>query len=126
MTDSVSPVSTVVLPATVRVPGPPSRGGDARSELPRSGKSAPDGGDALPLSGPMSSRSAGAAVEHLNELLRAAERRVRFAIDESSGKTLIFVVDANTGEIVRQIPPKQLVTLAQRFGMPGAILDAHA
>jgi|SRR5690554_5808660 len=128
MTDSVSPVSTVVLPASVRVPGPPVRGADASSDPPVAdgrGKSAPGGGEALPLSDPAAKHNAALVVERLNELLSAAERRVRFRIDEESGKTLIFVVDAATGEIVRQIPPNQLLTIARRVGVPGAILEAR-
>lgn|SRR5690606_37936610 len=127
MSDSISPISTAVLPTSVRVPGPPGRG-DAGSSLPvenSRGNSSPEGGEVLPLSDAAAKQAAALAVEHLNELLRAAERRVRFQIDEESGKTLIFVVDAATGEIVRQIPPNQLLTLARRVGVPGAILDAQ-
>lgn len=127
MTDSVSPVSTAVLPTSVRVPAPPSRVGDATSDLPTDGrgKFAPEGGEHLPLSDPAAKQNAALVVERLNELLRSAERRVRFRIDDESGKTLIFVVDASTGEIVRQIPPSQLLTIAHRVGVPGAILEAR-
>ena len=132
MTDSVSPISTAVLPTSVRVVGPPTRGGDAGSDPPADppvddprGNSSPEGGEVLPLSDEATTQSAALAVERLNELLTTAERRVRFRIDEESGKTLIFVVDAATGEIVRQIPADQLLTLARRVGVPGAILDAQ-
>lgn len=127
MSDSVSPISTVVLPATTQIATPvraaeppPAVSGDS------SGNAVPHDGERLPPVAPVSKQSLSAAVDHLNDILRAADRRVRFRIDDASGKTLIFVVDAATGDIVRQIPAEHVVTLGERFGRPGAIVDAHA
>ena len=128
MTDSVSPVATAVLPTTMRVAAPvtpvdPTPDAASRRS---SGKAAPESGEDLPLAVPATKQSLAAAADRLNEILRAAERRIRFRVDDASGKTLIFVVDASNGEVVRQIPEEHLLALSRRFAMHGSILDAEA
>lgn len=89
------------------------------------GNFSPRSGERLPPDDKAMMRDLADAVARLNEILGAAERSVRFRIDESSGKTLIYVVNASTGEIVRQIPAEQVLVLARRFGAPGALIDAQ-
>src|SRR5690554_1155720 len=127
MTDSVSSVATAVLPMTMRVAAPvtPVEPTPDAASRRSSGNAAPEGGEELPLAGPATKQSLAQAADRLNEILSAAERRIRFRLDDASGKTLIFVVDASTGEVVRQIPEEHLLTLSRRFDMHGSILDAE-
>ena len=65
-------------------------------------------------------------VEKLNEFLRQSARSLQFHYDQSSGRTVITVVDAATGEVVRQIPSDELLAIAERLqvaGQSGALVD---
>ena len=65
-------------------------------------------------------------VEKLNEFLRQSARHLQFRYDDSSGRTVITVVDAANGDVIRQIPSDELLALAERMraaGQPGALID---
>ena len=54
-------------------------------------------------------------------------RSVTFEIDKKSNQLYIKVVDRNTGEVVRQIPPEALRNMAKQMEqMKGNILDTNA
>ncbi len=54
-------------------------------------------------------------------------RSVTFEIDKKSNQLYIKVVDRNTGEVVRQIPPEALLNMAKQMEqMKGNILDTNA
>jgi flagellar protein FlaG len=52
------------------------------------------------------------AVEDINDYLQSVGRDLSFAVDEDSGRTIITVIDSETQEVVRQIPPEELLNLA--------------
>ena len=54
-----------------------------------------------------------AAVEELNEYAQKVGRSLQFSVDDASGKTVIKVMDSETGEVVRQIPPEKVVALME-------------
>lgn len=59
-------------------------------------------------------RSAGAEVaEALRAQLEATRTELCFEKDETSGKMVVRLKDATTGEIVRQIPPDEMLKIAQ-------------
>lgn len=62
-------------------------------------------------------------IEHLNEFLRNSQRSLSFRVDEGSGRTVITVLNEATGEIVRQIPGEEVLSLA-RAARPGLLFDA--
>ena len=51
-------------------------------------------------------------VQSINEYLQDARRELQFKIDDTSGQTLIKVLNQNSGELIRQIPPEVMVSLA--------------
>lgn len=53
------------------------------------------------------------AIERLNELSKGSQRNLRFHVDEATGRTVITVVNAETDEIIRQIPPDELLALSR-------------
>lgn len=69
-------------------------------------------------------------VRDLNEYVQVVRRNLQFSIDENSGRTIISVIDAETDEVIRQIPPETAVDLARRLeeqtGGHGAIFWAKA
>lgn len=52
-------------------------------------------------------------VQHLNAQMIESRRALRFQVDDSSGRTIITVLNPETGEIVRQIPSAELLALAR-------------
>ena len=55
-------------------------------------------------------------VDELNGLMQSIRRELHFSIDSDSGRTVIKVVDAETQEIVRQIPSEEASTIVDSLG----------
>ena len=55
------------------------------------------------------------AVKDLSEGAQNTQRSLQFSIDESSGRTVIKVVDKITQEVIRQIPEEEVLALAARL-----------
>jgi flagellar protein FlaG len=54
-----------------------------------------------------------ALAEQLREYVETHQRALNFSVDEESGRMVIKVIDAETEEVVRQIPPKEALALAK-------------
>jgi len=48
-------------------------------------------------------------VSQLNEHMQSLNRSLQFSIDETSGDTVVKVIDAETKELVRQIPSQDVI-----------------
>lgn len=55
------------------------------------------------------------AVARLNDYVQNSERKLEFQMDEESGKTVVKVFDANSDELIRQIPNEEALELAQKL-----------
>lgn len=53
-----------------------------------------------------------AAISKLNDMMNANARSVSFVMDEKLGRPIVYIKNATTGEIVRQIPNEVVVQLA--------------
>lgn len=56
-----------------------------------------------------------AAVKKLNDYSQNMRRTLSFTVEESTGRTVISVYDAETHELIRQIPPEDTLNLAERI-----------
>ncbi|WP_369773819.1 flagellar protein FlaG [Thioalkalivibrio sp. ALE11] len=54
-------------------------------------------------------------VESINAYLQNSQRTLEFSVDDSTGRTVITVMDGESDEIIRQIPPEQMLALAEHF-----------
>jgi len=54
-------------------------------------------------------------VSNLNDFAQTMNRDLQFSVDEDSGRTVIKVIDSETKETIRQIPPEEVVALAAHF-----------
>ena len=54
-------------------------------------------------------------VEELNQAMQNVHRSLQFSVDKESGKTVIKVVDVDTDEVIREIPPEESRKLAQQI-----------
>ncbi len=58
---------------------------------------------------------------------QSASNNLQFSVDDDTGQTIIRVTDVQTGELIRQIPSKEMVELAKALDrMQGALLRQQA
>ena len=66
-------------------------------------------------------------VSRLNEAAQVVKRDLQFRVDDDSGRTVITVLDSETEEVIRQIPPEQVLTLAKNIeSLKGMLFSAEA
>jgi len=53
--------------------------------------------------------------QELKQLVQNMRRELNFRVDGDTGRLVIRVIDAETDEVVRQIPPDRLLELQQRL-----------
>lgn len=49
----------------------------------------------------------------LNKVSQAVNRNLQFSVDEDTGRIIIKVTDGDTGEVIREIPPKEIMQSSQ-------------
>lgn len=54
-------------------------------------------------------------VESLSEFAQSVQRQLNFSVDESSGKTVIKVIDTETGETIRSIPHEEVLNMQKNL-----------
>ena len=80
-----------------------------------------NGGQALPINGkqqpPETAKTVEVrqAVSEINEIVQSVQRDLSFNMDEDSGKTVIRVVDTESGELIRQIPSDEVLAIASQL-----------
>jgi len=52
------------------------------------------------------------AVSKLNDYVQNVQRNLSFRVDKDSGQTVVKVYDAQTNEVIRQIPSEETLKLA--------------
>lgn len=55
------------------------------------------------------------AIEQLNQSVQAIQRDILFTKDRETGMDVIKVIDQKTHEVIRQIPPEEVVNLAKKM-----------
>ncbi|MCK9530857.1 MAG: flagellar protein FlaG [Gammaproteobacteria bacterium] len=53
--------------------------------------------------------------EIVGQMAQIIRRDLNFSLDEDSGKMVVKIIDAESQETVRQIPPEELLALARRL-----------
>ena len=66
--------------------------------------------------------------EHAGSVEGDARVELKFSVDDASGLTVIKVIDTETQEIVRQIPPEEVLTLMHHLENlnPSLMMDVKA
>jgi flagellar protein FlaG len=54
-------------------------------------------------------------VEDIQEATRVMQRNLNFSVDDSTGVTVIKVTDAQSGDVIRQMPTEEALRLAERL-----------
>jgi len=67
------------------------------------------------------------AVERLNGMMQSGQQSLRFAVDDDSGRMVVRVMDAQTEEVIRQIPSEETLRFAEYVdGLVGMIFNKKA
>lgn len=88
----------------------------ARQDLPSPGSVMPAvEAKAAPKVPEFKAKDLAKAVEDLQAFVDRLGRDLNFRMDEKIDKTIITVMDANTSQIVRQIPSEEIVSIARQI-----------
>jgi flagellar protein FlaG len=67
------------------------------------------------------------AADEINRQLKDAAQSIRFSVDSGSGKTIVRVVDSETGDVIRQIPSEEVLAISRSIErMQGVLLHQKA
>lgn len=68
------------------------------------------------------------AVDSINQVMKQSNSSVEFSIDQSSKRTVIKVVDSQSGELITQFPSKEALAISQMIGQGqrGALIKQNA
>jgi flagellar protein FlaG len=115
-------ISSMVL---AQLPASASRSGQFEKpeavKVPDTGAQAlPEQGKELPQQAEKSQSSASKAeieqaVSQINNFVQSVKRDLSFSTDEASGKTVIKVIDSDSGKLIRQIPSEEVLALANHL-----------
>jgi len=78
------------------------------------GKALPSDGKALPQQ-PAERAKISEAVNQINDYIQTVQRNLSFSMDDESGKTVIKVIDSDSGQLIRQIPGDEVLALASHL-----------
>lgn len=125
-------MNSSINPLTVAEPGRTPATSKTSPESIRANTSVVTGGKAVDAVLATDTRPAAAdalikAVEEINEFVKLAQRHLEFTVDEDTGRTVITVRNAETEEIIRQIPPERALAIAKNLQEgQGLLVQAEA
>lgn len=111
-----------VLPGQLNLAGSPHRTG-----APLFGERTADRTLRDSASEPLIAEEVESAVAAFNEVFKQANVSVRYQVDTQTGDLIISLVNRDTQEVLRQVPPEQILRMRQRLEeMLGVIFDQTA
>ncbi|MDB5803666.1 MAG: flagellar protein, partial [Betaproteobacteria bacterium] len=73
------------------------------------------------------SRALQDAVQSANDAVRQMSTNLQFETDQSTGKVVVRVIDAETQKVLRQMPSEEMLALSQSVnGMRGMMIHLKA
>lgn len=54
-------------------------------------------------------------IKELNQFIQIFNTKITFEIDKEARRTILKIVDVETSEIIRQIPPEELLIISKRI-----------
>jgi uncharacterized FlaG/YvyC family protein len=58
-------------------------------------------------------------VGKLSDFVQSIQRSLEFSVDEESGRTVVKVMDTKTDEVIRQIPPEEVLRILRNIAASG-------
>jgi uncharacterized FlaG/YvyC family protein len=107
--------------------GQVSAAASRRSDLSLSGAQTADRPPRDSASEPLFTEEVDSAVEAFNEVFKQANVGVRYQVDTKTGDLVITLVDRDTQQVVRQVPPEEILRMRQRLEeLLGVLFDQTA
>lgn len=91
----------------------PSAAPEARANPPETTKPQASVSEQAPPVAEPSREEVDAAVESANQAPNVSAHNLKFRVDQQSERIVIKVVDKETGETVREIPPEEMLAIAE-------------
>jgi len=67
------------------------------------------------------------AVQAVSDFVTSVNNSLQFSVDGDSGKTVVKVIDTATKEVIKQIPSKEMLAIAQALdGIKGLLVQQKA
>jgi flagellar protein FlaG len=68
------------------------------------------------------------AIKQVQSAVQAHASSIEFSLDQGTGETIVKVVDTQTNEVIRQIPSKEMIAIAQSIDqqLQGILLKQKA
>lgn len=67
------------------------------------------------------------AINSVEESLRIFTQKVNFSVDKDTGRFLIKVIDSESGDVIREIPPERVLKISQQIKeILGLLFDEKA
>ena len=63
-----------------------------------------------------------AAVTDMQDYVDAAARNIQFQLDDDSGRMVVTVTEASTGDVIRQMPSEEALRLAENLAEMSSVL----
>jgi|SRR5690554_5091176 len=54
-------------------------------------------------------------IQELNDAIPLEARQLKFTLDDASNRTVVSVIDKESGEVIRQLPSEEALELARRL-----------
>jgi flagellar protein FlaG len=94
-------------------------------------RSAPAQQDAVPVAAQAAAAPEPAELrkvaDQINAQLRALAQGIRFSVDDDTGRTIVRVLDTETGQVLRQIPSEEMLAISQSLErLQGLLLQQEA
>jgi flagellar protein FlaG len=88
----------------------------ARIEAPApAADKAPEPVRQAPAAPPVEVRKIESVTRQIDSFLRSMNKSLQFRLDESSGRMIVSICDAETGEVIRQVPGEEAMRIAQNL-----------
>jgi len=55
------------------------------------------------------------AVEQMQDFAQVMSRQLQFDVDDQSGRTVVRVIDKDSGDVIRQIPSEEILAMARHM-----------
>jgi len=73
---------------------------------------------------PLTPKQLEKVAQQLQDFVGDLNRNIEFSVDEDSGRDVIKVIDKNTGDLLKQYPSEEVLTLVSKFSeMIGGLVD---
>ena len=67
------------------------------------------------------------AIDAVNQMLDPMARGLQFSIDASTGKTVVKLIDKESGEVLREMPSREMLAIARALDrVQGVLFNGHA